>query len=64
MPYLEERLGPRKELIPLMAVMQQNKENMRPVMDYQELNHHIDAFTAMTMQMSVQLRYMNGSRMV
>lgn len=46
MPYPEEELGPPKGLIPLMAVIQQNKEKVRPVLDYRELNEHVDAFTA------------------
>lgn len=43
--YPEEKLGPPKGLIPLMAILQQNKSKVRPVMDFQELNHHVDAFT-------------------
>ena len=45
-PYPEDKLGPPKGLILLIAVMQLNKTKVRPVMDYRELNHHIDAFTA------------------
>ena len=45
-PYPEEKLGPPKGLIPLMAVLHQNKTKVRPVMDYWELNHHVDVFTA------------------
>ena len=41
--YSEEELGPPKGLIPLTAVMQKLKE--RPVLDYQELNSFVDAFT-------------------
>jgi len=29
-----------------MAVVQQNKAKVRPVMDFRELNRHVDAFTA------------------
>ena len=29
-----------------MAVIQQNKDKVRPVMDFRELNTHVDAFTA------------------
>ena len=36
----------RKGLIPLMAELQQNKTKVHPVMDYRELNHHVDAFIA------------------
>ena len=45
-PYPEDKLGPPKGLIPLMAVLQQNKAKVRPVMDYRELNHHVGAYTA------------------
>ena len=45
-PYPEEELGPPKGLIPLMAVIQHNKGKVRPVLDYRELNAHVDAFTA------------------
>ena len=45
-PCPEDKLGPPKGLIPLMTVLQHNKNNVPPVMDYRELNHHIDAFTA------------------
>ncbi|KAK8374447.1 hypothetical protein O3P69_012045 [Scylla paramamosain] len=38
--------GPVKGLIPLMAVVQRNKKKVRPVMDFRELNAHIDTFTA------------------
>ena len=45
-PIPQERLGPPKGLIPLMAVVQHTKGKVRPVMDYRELNEHVDAFTA------------------
>ena len=45
-PYDDETLGPAKGLIPLMAIIQQNKDKVRPVMDFRELNSHVDAFTA------------------
>ena len=46
-PYPYEKLGPPKGLIPLLlAVVQHNKAKVRPVMDYHELNAHVDAFTA------------------
>ena len=44
--YSGEKLGPPKGLIPLMAMLQQHKSKVRPVMDFQELNHHVDSFTA------------------
>ena len=45
-PYDDMKYGPAKGLIPLMAVIQQNKAKVRPVMDFRELNTHVDAFTA------------------
>jgi len=45
-PNDEKKHGPVKGLIPLMAVVQQNKAKVRPVMDFRELNRHVDAFTA------------------
>ena len=45
-PYLEDKLGTPKGLIPLMAVIQQNKQKVRPVLDNRELNDHVDPFTA------------------
>ena len=44
LPYSEEELGLPKGLIPLMAVVQ--KQKVRPVLDYWELNGFVDAFTA------------------
>ena len=45
-PYDDEKVEPAKGLIPLMAIVQQNKDNIRPVMNYCELNSHVDVFTA------------------
>lgn len=45
-PYDEEKLGPARGLIPLLAVVQLNKEKVRPVMDFRELNSHVEALTA------------------
>ena len=45
-PYSEEELGPPKGLIPLMAVVQEQKQKVCPVLDYRELNSFVDAFTA------------------
>ena len=39
-------MGSAKGLIPLMAVVQQNKDKVRPLMDFRELNSRVDAFTA------------------
>uniref|UniRef100_A0A5S6R5T4 Reverse transcriptase domain-containing protein n=1 Tax=Trichuris muris TaxID=70415 RepID=A0A5S6R5T4_TRIMR len=47
-PYNEEEFGPPKGLIPPMAVVQPNKSKERPVMDFRELNDHIETFTADT----------------
>ena len=45
-PYKEEELRPLKGLIPLMAVLRQHKSKVCPVMDFQQLNCHVDVFTA------------------
>ena len=45
-PYSENELGPPKGLILLMAILQENKQKVRPVMDYRELNEHVNAYTA------------------
>lgn len=45
-PYTKEELGPPRGLIPLMAVVQKSKEKVHPVLDYQELNGHVDAYIA------------------
>ena len=47
-PYEEEELGPPKGLIPLMVILQQHKSKVHPVMDFQQINHHVDVFTANT----------------
>ncbi|XP_003370059.1 conserved hypothetical protein [Trichinella spiralis] len=45
-PYDESKHGPPKGLLPLMAVIQRNKKKVRPVMDFRELNAHIESHTA------------------
>ena len=45
-PLPQEWLGPSKGLIPLMAIVQHTKGKGHTVMDYRELNEHVDAFTA------------------
>ena len=45
-PYPESELGPPKGLIPLMAILQENKQKVWPVMDYRELNEHVNTYTA------------------
>ena len=42
-PYDDDKLGPAKGLIPLMAIIQQNEDKVRPVMVFRELNSHVDA---------------------
>ena len=39
-------MGLQKGLIPLMAVIHQNKQKVRPVLDYQDSNDHVDPLTA------------------
>ena len=46
LPYHEEKVGSPKSLIPLMVVFQQNKFLVGPVLDFRELNGHVDAYTA------------------
>lgn len=55
-PYDETTHGPPRGLIPLMAVRQQNKDKVRPVLDYRELNSHVDAYTAEADVCADQLR--------
>ena len=43
--YPEDKLGPPKDLIPLMAVIQQSKQKVRPLLSCRELNDHVDPFT-------------------
>ena len=45
-PCDEQTYGLAKGLIPLMAVVQRNKRKVRLVMDFRELNMHINASTA------------------
>ena len=46
LPYSEKELGPPKGLILLMAGVQEQKQKVRPVLDFWELNSFVDAFTA------------------
>ena len=55
-PYKEEELGPPKGLIPLIAVLQQHKSKVCPAMDFWQLNHHVDVFTAKTDVCAAKLR--------
>ena len=43
--YPDDELGPPRGLIPLMAVLQENKQKVRLDMDYRELNEHVDPYT-------------------
>ena len=54
--YEEEELGLPKGLIPLMAVLQQHKSKVHPVMDFRQLNCHVDVFTANTDVCTAKLR--------
>ena len=45
LPYSEE-VGPPKGQIPLMAVVQEQKQKVCPVLDFRELDGFVDAFTA------------------
>ena len=45
-PYDEKRHGPPKGTIPLMAVLNRNKDKVRPVLDFRQLNSYLDAHTA------------------
>ncbi|KAK4312976.1 hypothetical protein Pmani_015641 [Petrolisthes manimaculis] len=45
-PYNERAHGPVKGTIPLMAVVQENKKKVRPVLDFRELNSYVDVHTA------------------
>ena len=49
-------MGPQLGLIPLMAVEQQSKAKVRPVLDYRELNQHVFAHTADADACADQLR--------
>lgn len=54
--YEAKKHGPIKGLVPLMAVVQQNKGKVRPVLDFRELNSYIEAFTANTDACADKLR--------
>jgi transposase InsO family protein/ribonuclease HI len=44
--WLQPYSGQRKGLVPLMAVVQDNKAKVRPVMDFREMNQHVSSHTA------------------
>ena len=56
LPYPEEELGPPKGLIPLMAVVQEHKQKVWLVLNYQEMNSFVEAFTANIEVCSQRLR--------
>ena len=45
-PYKKDVHGPVRGTVPLMAVVQQNKKKVRPVLDFRELNSHVNVHTA------------------
>ena len=45
-PYDEREMGPPRGLIPLMAVTQEAKGKVRPVLDFRELNEYLAPHTA------------------
>lgn len=45
-PYLEKDFSTMKGLIPIMAVVQKNKMKVHTVLEYQELNEHVNVQTA------------------
>ena len=46
LPYPEDELGQSKCLIPLMVIMQKNKQKVCSVPNYRELNDFVDVYTA------------------
>lgn len=52
----EKEFSPPNELIQLMAVVQDKNRKVRFVMDFKELNKHVDPFTAYTDVYSKKLR--------
>lgn len=44
-PYSEGEFGPLIGLLPLMAVVQENKGMVCSMLDYQELTDYVDAYT-------------------
>lgn len=43
--YGKQKIRPQRGLLLLMAIVHQNKLKVCPVMDYRELNLHVDAYT-------------------
>ena len=59
-PCPEDELGPPKGLIPLMAIVQENKQKVRLAMDYRVLNKHVEAYTAVADVCAHKLREWRG----
>ena len=55
-PYDEKLLGPPKALISLMAVVQEHKRKVRPILDFRSINRFISVFTAKTDVCSEKIR--------
>ena len=55
-PHNESIHGPVRATIPLMAVVQQHKKKVRPVLDFRDLNSYVDAHTAETDVCAEKLR--------
>ena len=53
LPYPEEELGPPKGMIPLIAIIQQNKSEVRPALDFHE---YVDAYTVQVNVCAQKLR--------
>ena len=56
LPYPEKELAPPKGFIPSMAVVQEHKQKVRPMLDYRELNGFVEALTAKAEACSQRLR--------
>ena len=54
--YPDKELGTPKELIALMTVVQEHKQKVWPVLDYQELNGFVEVFSANAEVCSQRLR--------
>ena len=64
-PYPDQKLEPPRGLIPLTAIVQQNKSKVQPVMGNRELNQYIEAYTDDTDVCASKLRgwHQKGSDM-
>ena len=48
LPYSEDELQLAKDLIPFMAILQENTQKVWPIMDYHKLNEQVDVYMAST----------------